>query len=168
MIINGSLDIDSFGDFYSTVEYERPEDATRGINYTNPLDSERYKKEYIKACIHQGVRKDVEEYLKKEFSWLRNHSFALSLMEPGMILPLHKDRYNYYIKMHNILDVNSICRVIIFLEEWKQGHVSQIGKKLTPQWEAGDWVYWTGETDHLAANLGNENRYVLQLTGILN
>jgi hypothetical protein len=167
MIISGHIDIRSFGDFYTQIDYERPESASRGFNYSNSLDSERYKPEFTTVCIHHGIRPDVERYLIENFNWLYNHSFAINLMQPGMILPLHNDKYSYYMKNNNVSDINDICRVIIFLQDWKQGHISQIGNKLTPQWEAGDWVCWKGSTDHLAANLGHENRYVLQLTGIL-
>ena len=165
MITRGHIDIESFGDFYTQVNYERPKDATKGLNYCNILDSERYKPEFIKTCIHRGIRTDVEHYLVKNFNWLCHHAFALHLMEPGMILPLHDDKYNYYMKANNVPDINDISRVIIFLQDWKKGHISQVGDNLTPQWKTGDWVCWAGSTDHLAANLGHENRYVLQITG---
>jgi len=167
MIDNGHIELKHFGDFFSKLDYERPLDATRGLSYCNLADENRYKKEFVKACIHKGAAENVELYLQDHFSWLKKHSFAISLMEPGMILPLHTDKYGFYKKTYSISNSDSVCRIIIFLEDWKPGHISQVGNKLTPQWKAGDWICWTGETKHMAANLGHENRYVLQITGLL-
>ena len=31
----------------------------------------------------------------------------------------------------------------------------------------GNYLYWTGDTSHLAANLGMEDRYTMQITATL-
>lgn len=161
------IDLTHFDDFYTTIEYKLINDITKGLNYSFLDDAQRYSSRNLSIYVHRGVRNDVQDYLKKNFNWLKNHSFAINLMEPGMILPTHKDRYEYYSRLHNIKNINKICRIIIFLEDWKKGHISQIGETITSPWKAGNWVHWTGDTEHLAANLGNENRYILQLTGEL-
>jgi hypothetical protein len=33
------------------------------------------------------------------------------------------------------------------------------------QWHRGDFVWWQRDVPHLAANIGIEDRYTLQLTG---
>lgn len=168
MITNGYIELEQFGRFFVNLEYERHQNPQRGFSCYESSDESRYNREFVTVCVHNGVRKDIELYLKDKFYWLSHHSFAINLMEPGMMLPLHEDKYGFYRKKYNIDSIENICRVIIFLEDWKSGHISQIGKKLTPQWTAGEWVSWTGDTIHMAANLGHENRYVLQLTGLLN
>lgn len=34
-------------------------------------------------------------------------------------------------------------------------------------WKKGDYVLWKNDTPHMAANLGKENRYTMQVTGII-
>jgi len=51
------------------------------------------------------------------------------------------------------------------LEDWKSGHYFEgMGNPVT-QWRAGDAVEWDYDTPHMAANIGLEPRYTLQITG---
>jgi hypothetical protein len=61
----------------------------------------------------------------------------------------------------------SIRRAVVLLEDWKSGHYFEgLGTPLT-QWKAGQVIEWTYDTPHLAANIGFEPRYTLQITGHL-
>ena len=88
-------------------------------------------------------------------------------MTPGDNLPYHRDIYKKYINIFNLWTRNSrIWRYIFFVEDWKPGHIFEIDGTLFPNWKAGDWVAWRYDVPHMAANLGNEDRYTIQLTGV--
>lgn len=81
-------------------------------------------------------------------------------------LPLHKDAYNSYRKMFNIVDPSVIWRCIVFLEDWKSGHYFEIDGKPRLEWQRGDYVVWNYDVEHYAANFGTEPRYTMQITGM--
>jgi len=103
--------------------------------------------------------------LEQEFLWLHDKSYAIHKIRPGLVLPFHSDLYSKYSLYYNVNDIRKITRVIIFLEDWSPGHIFQFKNFSLPNWKAGDFVSWTGDTPHLAANLGELDRYTLQLTG---
>jgi hypothetical protein len=53
----------------------------------------------------------------------------------------------------------------VFLEDWKPGHYFEGNDIAKVNWKAGDVVEWQYDAPHLAANLGLEPRYTLQITG---
>lgn len=81
-------------------------------------------------------------------------------------LPLHQDHYVNYIKINNVEDPTQIRRGIVFLEDWQSGHYLEIDNRAILNWQAGDWVSWTYDTPHYAANIGQQPRYTVQITGI--
>ncbi len=87
-------------------------------------------------------------------------------MSPGTILPTHSDTYKKYISLFDLQGKeHTIHRAIVFLEDWKPGHYGEYyGEPLT-NWTAGDTIEWWYDTPHMAANLGPEHRYTLQITG---
>jgi hypothetical protein len=87
-------------------------------------------------------------------------------MMPGTILPTHSDLYVKYISLFNLQGrEHTIRRAVIYLEDWKPGHYGEYcGEPLT-QWAAGDTVEWHYDAPHMAANMGTEPRYTLQVTG---
>jgi hypothetical protein len=99
------------------------------------------------------------------FNHLKNKTFAIHKISPGYVLPFHSDLYSKYTEIFGIKNINDIERIIVFLEDWKDGHILQVGKLLLSSWQAGTWISWRGAETHLAANLGNADRYTLQITG---
>jgi len=89
---------------------------------------------------------------------------SLYKMAPGRILPGHIDTYKMYKKVLGI-DHNRIFRIVVFLEDWQSGHYFEIDGCGKVNWKKGDYVYWKGDTEHMAANLGLTKRYTLQITG---
>ena len=90
---------------------------------------------------------------------------AVSRMDPGQTLPYHKDKYQEYIKRNDIQDTTNITRIIVFLHDQKPGHQLWIENEIC-MGPAGSYFGWTSGTEHMAANLGYESRYVLQITGV--
>lgn len=99
-----------------------------------------------------------------EFFDLENLVFNLSKYNPGMILPWHYDNYPTYRKNKGILDSDSVVRIMVLLEDAAPGHQLWIEDKFCTG-QAGAWFSWQGSTKHMAANLGEVDRYVIQITG---
>jgi hypothetical protein len=88
-------------------------------------------------------------------------------MDPGTILPCHKDTYKRYTEIFKIDNPQSVHRAIVFLEDWASGHYLEVDSEPVVKWRAGDVVTWQYDTPHLAANMGTTPRYTLQITGHL-
>ena len=87
-------------------------------------------------------------------------------MGTGTILPTHSDLYLRYIELFKLQGKESrIRRAIVFLEDWRPGHYSEVNDHPRVKWKAGDVVEWKYDLPHMAANLGTEPRYTLQITG---
>ena len=87
-------------------------------------------------------------------------------MMPGTVLPTHGDLYKKYI---SVFDLNgrehTIRRAVVFLEDWKSGHYFEGHGVPMTGWSAGQVVEWTYNMPHMAANIGFDPRYTLQITG---
>ena len=93
-----------------------------------------------------------------------NIGISFYRMNTCNILPYHQDTYKKYIELFNIKDTAKIYRAIIFLEDWKPGHIFEIESTPITNWKAGEYVLWQYDAAHMAANLGLEPRYTLQIT----
>jgi hypothetical protein len=97
---------------------------------------------------------------------LHNSSITLYCMTPGTIMPEHSDTFIKYREIMNLTPTDNVGRAVIFLEDWKSGHYFEIDETPIVNWKKGDYVLWKNDTPHMAANLGKENRYTMQVTGI--
>ena len=89
-------------------------------------------------------------------------------MGTGTVLPTHGDLYLRYIELFKLQgQEHRIRRAIVFLEDWKPGHYSEVGDVAKVNWRAGDAIEWSYDAPHMAANIGLEPRYTLQITGWL-
>ena len=87
-------------------------------------------------------------------------------MDTGVVLPNHSDLYSAYIKLFNLQgQEHKIYRAVLFLEDWASGHYAEYDNEPFVGWRAGDCVIWRYDTVHMAANLGLDPRYTLQITG---
>ena len=87
-------------------------------------------------------------------------------MTTGTVLPTHIDLYLKYIDLFNLAGrEHTIRRAIVLLEDWKSGHCLEIMGRPITDWKAGTVIEWTYDTPHMAANIGLEDRYTLQITG---
>jgi hypothetical protein len=109
---------------------------------------------------------DVFSKLVKDFR-LSKPVIALQKMKVGQVLPWHVDLCKTYILRNKIKDKKKIVRIIVFLEDSKPGHQLWIKDRLCTG-EAGSFFGWMFGTKHMAANLGEQDRYTLQITGIKN
>jgi hypothetical protein len=89
-------------------------------------------------------------------------------MHTGTVMPEHRDLYKRYIEVFGLQGLETtIKRAIVFLEDWKSGHYLELDGNPVVRWNAGDVVEWQYDTPHLAANIGLDPRYTLQITGHL-
>jgi hypothetical protein len=96
----------------------------------------------------------------------RDIGCAYYRMGTGTVMPEHQDRYVRYINLFKLRGQEfRIRRALVMLEDWKSGHYLEIQGKPVVEWKAGDVIEWVYDTPHMAANLGLENRYSLQITG---
>ena len=67
----------------------------------------------------------------------------------------------------DVEDVNKICRILIFLDDWKSGHYFELNG--VPYTNGLKVITFggVGMTPHIAANLGVEDRYTMQITATL-
>jgi hypothetical protein len=95
---------------------------------------------------------------------LQNFSWSIYRMGPGTVLPEHSDTYAKFKEIYRIKN-QTIMRSIVFLQDWASGHYLEMNGEPIVKWRAGDWVIWSDQFPHLAANMGKTDRYTLQITG---
>jgi hypothetical protein len=91
---------------------------------------------------------------------------AYYCMHTGTVMPVHQDRYCRYIDLFDLRgQEHSIRRALVLLENWKSGHYLEVLDTPLVNWQAGLVVEWIYDMPHMAANIGLEDRYTLQITG---
>lgn len=95
---------------------------------------------------------------------IEKSSMSIYCMPPGTIMPEHQDMYHRYKAINDVNDDEDICRILVFLEDWKSGHYFEIEDNPIVNWQSGDYCAWYNNASHMAANIGRENRYTLQIT----
>lgn len=134
------------------VETWRARGYTKDINFTG------------KAYDNSNPMPEWTERFKNIFQ-LANMSFTFYKMQTLDIMPVHYDAFEKYTQM-NECEFMDVRRVLVMLEDWKPGHYFEIAGQGFTNWKAGDWFMWRGDVHHSAANIGLEDRYSLQITGI--
>lgn len=88
-------------------------------------------------------------------------------MQPGDNLPYHADLYSKYISLFDLEHrKKDIFRYVFFVESKKPGHIIEVNGR-AHDWISGDYLAWRYDVPHMAANLGNHDRYTIQLTGVV-
>lgn len=136
------------------------------VNYTGMI-REEYRG--VPKWCHNIVNSLKKKYIPIGDKWyfMKDTSLSLYRMPPGTIMPEHEDTYPKFKELFSENDPNKICRVLVFLDDWKSGHYFELDRKPYVNWSKGNYVYWRGETPHIAANLGVEDRYTMQITATL-
>jgi hypothetical protein len=165
MNTSGHINISQFGHWYRTITFSIHPDPLTGFNFVDSKDADRYKKECLNVYISREIPEHLTNFFNNYFTWLKNTAYSIQKLEPGMLLPWHTDAYTFFRKKNGVDNTNEVIRVIVFLEDWQTGHISEVDTTVNTKYKAGDWISWTGLTPHLAANLGHTDRYTLQITG---
>jgi hypothetical protein len=112
--------------------------------------------------------REFPQTLKDTFSnWdgLNDIGLTVYKMTTAEILPVHFDTYSYYKKIFKLGPDVDIFRTIVMLDDWRSGHYFEIAGQSFTHWKAGDWFTWANDTPHMAANIGLDPRFTLQITG---
>ena len=165
--LRGSTFRNWWGDQHRNLQYiHEPFNDEKSVNKWRALG---YTQERFTGNMYD-MRFDEPEWIKPFrdiFKW--DHlGWSVYQMPPGIILPNHQDTYARFRKIHNITDAETIMRAVVFLEDWQSGHYLEINGKSITDWRAGDYIAWSNDTPHLAANMGETDRYTLQMTGVIN
>jgi hypothetical protein len=155
------------------------DDEYQHLDYVNEsFNDAEAKNHWISAGYPDRFTGDMCDMRQPQPTW--NHQFIKHFtdqgwkdigtsyyrMSTGTVLPTHKDLYVKYIKLHNLQgQENCIRRAIVFLEDWRPGHYAEYIDQPMVNWSAGTVIEWVYDTPHMAANLGLEPRYTLQITG---
>lgn len=123
-----------------------------------------YANMHLNGAIHPLNDRDYAQEFLKIFGW-KDAGAALYKMNTGDVLPVHQDHYITYQRVFNITDTDCIWRAIVFMEDWKSGHYFEIDGTPWTNWDRGDYVVWNYDVPHMAANLGVDPRYTMQITG---
>ena len=101
----------------------------------------------------------------EELGW-HDVGLAFYRMHTGTVMPNHSDLYRRYIELFDLAGrETTIRRALVLLEDWKSGHYLEVMSSPVVEWSAGTVLEWTYDTPNMAANLGLEDRYTLQITG---
>ena len=96
---------------------------------------------------------------------LKQTGFVFYKMKTNDIMPTHIDHFRRYCKVFNV-ERKDVWRAIVFLEDWKPGHYFEIERTAICNYKSGEYILWSCDAPHAASNIGIEDRYTLQITGI--
>lgn len=139
--------------------------------FNNPEDVEKWQKQGYRNIV--GAMYDMRNIWKEwidirpyqaYLGW-RDVNWSFYKMSPATVMPMHVDTFKRFKELYAHRDHDLIMRAVVFLEDWQPGHVLHIADQQVEPWKAGDFVWWERDTPHLAANIGEMDRYTLQLTG---
>jgi len=101
----------------------------------------------------------------QEMGW-KDIGLAFYRMRTGTVMPVHQDLYKRYIELFDLQGKEqNIRRALLLLEDWCPGHYLEVQGQPYVRWRAGDVIEWVYDTPHMAANIGLDDRYTLQITG---
>jgi hypothetical protein len=142
--------------------------------FNDPTDVDRW----LSQGYQSKICGDLCDMRSRQPSW--NHRFiqhfeslgwkdigtAYYRMTSGTVMPVHEDRYVKYIDLFDLQgQEHTIRRALVLLEDWRSGHYLEVMGEPWVNWQAGTVVEWIYDTPHMAANIGLEPRYTLQITG---
>lgn len=136
------------------MDYEIEDWKSKGYDYVKSFSGMMYD--------NKNTMPEWVNNFKTLFSY-KNFTFTFYKMSTLEIMPNHSDHYNTYCKLFNV-DRKDVVRILIMLEDWKPGHYLEIDGNGFTNWMAGDYFIWENDCPHMAANIGIEDRYTLQIT----
>lgn len=105
--------------------------------------------------------------IKKFFPELEHATLAVHKTPPGCYLPLHHDLYGRYRETLAIGPDRSIMRIIVMLFKSEPGQILQVGEETHGEWQAGQVFRWQDQVKHAIYNFSMQDRFAVQITGVL-
>ena len=147
---------------YIQEPFNDPDDVAKwlSLGYQNKVCGEMCD---MRHKLPSWNHKFIEHY--QLLGW-NNIGVSYYRMTTGTVMPVHQDRYKRYVELFNLQGKeHTIRRALVLLEDWKSGHYLELQGIPYTDWKAGQVVEWTYDPPHMAANIGLEDRYTLQITG---
>ena len=170
----GSIPVDWLPKYYEDLPWFENPDKRQG--FSTPEHNYGIYKDRIGCLIPKFeqvgkgvfIPKEVDEIFGHVLDYfdLEDSVYAFAKYTPGLILPWHRDNYPTYAR-NKKANVDNIVRIMVFLHDPAPGHQLWIEDRYCTG-PAGTWFSWQGSTKHMAANLGETDRYVIQITGKIN
>jgi len=152
---------------YTTLNYKRQP-------FNNISDIKKWRDQGYTHKYYTGMLCDMNtqqpKYVPDFINWFANTYNAKNIgvsfyeMPTGVILPTHKDTFKKYRSLFKC-KLKDCIRAIVFLDKWQPGHVFEIDGHSITNYRKGDFIFWQGNTPHMAANIGVKTRYTMQITG---
>jgi hypothetical protein len=157
------------------------DDEFKTLDYINePFNDPETVELWMRQGYHSKICGDLSDMRHRLPTWAnrfidiytqldwKDIGLAFYRMPTGTVMPTHSDLYKRYIELFDLQGrEHTIRRALLLLEDWKPGHYLEVNGKPYVNWQAGDTVEWIYDTPHMAANIGLEDRYTLQITGHL-
>lgn len=89
-------------------------------------------------------------------------SVSLICLEPGQVIPVHKDSFYKLRQEHNV-DIDDCIRYLIFLQDWELGHFAEFRETCITQWKKGDIWKFDSHSEHYAINASQSNFITCQV-----
>lgn len=149
---------------FKNLEYEKQPVSNKEIETWR---SQGYNHSSFTGMMH-GSKNPMPDWVNTVAAQLelKNCGFVFYKMQTNDIMPTHVDHFSRYCEIFDVQREN-VLRAVVFLEDWKIGHYFDIGGEAIVNYSAGDWIIWSCDEPHFAANIGTEDRYTLQITGVL-
>lgn len=157
------------------------DDEFKTLDYiSEPFNDPKTVELWLQQGYHPKICGDLADMRHRLPSWAdrfiniytqlgwKDIGLAFYRMPTGTVMPVHSDLYRRYIERFELQGrEHTIKRALLLLEDWKPGHYLEVNGKPYVNWYAGDTVEWVYNIPHMAANIGLEDRYTLQITGHL-
>lgn len=120
------------------------------------------------ACTFQIFDDKYPEVFSRynAFTNLESPTAFIVRQDPGQSIPWHYDTFFGYMKKNSLEDDKSICRYLIFLEDWEWGQAFLSGNSVVHQWQRGDIIHIPYRMHHASCNVGMMPKFSLIITGI--
>ena len=125
------------------------------------------------AIVHQSFGDDCPQWahqVKDLFGSTIHHKMVtINLVKPGHFIPPHRDEF---LKLHKYAQERNLnltnmepVRINVFLQDHKLGHFFEMENQVCMDYKKGDFAIIRMNKRHSVINIGNENRYTLQVSG---
>ena len=152
---------------YKTLEYKY--DTHKDFDLLDQYESLGHSRSHMTLYNYfepNPMPKSVKAVIEN-FQHFKNISVAVNLFKPGQYLPVHIDLFGRYRTVHRLDDTAKIARAIVMLEDSEPGQISQACESTFGNWNAGFWLQWDEHDPHAFYNFSMQDRYALQITGVL-
>lgn len=175
-MINGHIDIDFVTyEMLEQITFEET-DVSHANGYWEDLQVDRPSYPIGAPVVHQlfGIEKMPKfiQDIAAQFDFVEYNTVTINKLTPGCFIPPHKDKFyrlNKFLVDNNLQsDKYTMKRYNIFLQNYQFGHILELDGNVCTNYKQGDFTIIHQNVMHSVANLTHNNRYTMQITGVVN